>query len=62
MEKIVRVFKSHEESDAATRQDLLNMTPEERVQAFLSIQQRGIENASQQRLERVCRVIKLEQS
>ncbi|MBL8229275.1 MAG: hypothetical protein JNL98_12385 [Bryobacterales bacterium] len=62
MEKVVRVFHSWEEADAANRREWLSMTPEERVQIFLSLQQRGFEDASQQRLERVYRVLELEQS
>lgn len=62
MEKVVRVFTSWEEADAANRRERLSMTPEERVQLFLSLQQRGFEDAGQQRIERVCRVLDPDQS
>jgi hypothetical protein len=62
MEKVVRIFRSWEEADAADVEERLSMTPEERVEIFLTIQKWGFEDASQQRLERVCRVLELEQS
>jgi hypothetical protein len=62
MEKIVRVFQSFEKADKADLNDRQSMAPEERVQAFLAIQQRSFPNGTDERLERVYRVLTLEQS
>ena len=59
MEKVVRIFKTFAEADAADEEARRNLTPEERVEIFLAIQQRGAPNATEQRLARVCRVLKL---
>ncbi len=62
MEKVVRVFKSFEEADAATDKERQAMTPEQRVEVFLALQQGAYRNAADARLARVCRVLKLEES
>ena len=62
MEKVVRVFQSFREADEASARERQAMTPEERVEAFLTIQQRALPNATDERLARVCRVLTLEQS
>jgi hypothetical protein len=62
MEKVVRVFNSFEEADEANDRERQSLTPEERVEAFLQIQQRGFPNGADQRLARVYRVLTLEQS
>ena len=62
MEKVVRIFGSFEEADEADRRAREAMTPEERVEVFLAIQQRGLPNGVDERLARVCRVLTLEQS
>lgn len=62
MEKVVRIFQSFEKADEADLRDRLAMTPEERVEVFLGIQQRTFRNAADERLARVYRVLTLEQS
>lgn len=62
MEKVVRVFRSFQEADEATALERQMMTPEERVAAFFAIQQRSFRHGADERLERVCRVLTLEQS
>ncbi len=62
MEKVVRIFHSFDEADEADFRERQSMTPEERVEVFLAIQQRGFRNAADERLARVCRVLTLEQS
>jgi hypothetical protein len=62
MEKVVRVFDSFSEADAATDRERREMTPAERVDIFFALQQRGPSHASEQRLARVCRVLELQQS
>ena len=62
MEKVVRIFQSFDEADEADVRERQCMTPEERVEVFLAIQQRGFRNAADERLARVYRVLTLEQS
>ena len=62
MEKVVRIFQSFDEADEADVRERQSMTPEERVEVFLGIQQRGFRNAADERLARVYRVLTLEQS
>jgi hypothetical protein len=62
MKKVVRIFRSFQEADEATDRERQSMTPEERVEVFLAIQQRGFCNAADERLARVYRVLTLEQS
>jgi hypothetical protein len=62
MEKIVRIFQSFEKADEADVRERQSMTPEERVEVFLAIQQRSFRNGADERLARVYRVLTLEQS
>ncbi len=62
MEKVVRMLGSFEEADEADRRERQSMTPEERVEVFLGIQQRAYRNAADERLAPVYRVLTLEQS
>ena len=62
MEKVVRIFQSFEKADEADVRERQSMTPEERVEIFLGIQQRAFRNATDERLARVYRVLTLEQS
>jgi hypothetical protein len=62
MESVVRIFRSFEEAEAADVRDRQSMTPEQRVEVFLAIQQRAFRNAADERLPRVYRILTLEQS
>lgn len=62
MEEAVRIFKSFAEADTANELERRGMTPEERVEIFLAIQQRGATDAAEPRLAPVCRVLELERS
>lgn len=62
MDKVVRIFESFQKADAADVRQRQSMTPEERVEVFLAIQQRSFPNAADERLARVYRVLTLEQS
>ena len=62
MEKVVRIFRSFAEADEAADRERQSMTPEERVEVFLTLQQRAFRNAADERLARVYRVLTLEQS
>ena len=62
MEEVVRIFNSFAEADAADASRRRGMTPEERVEIFLVIQQRGATDAAEPRLAPVYRVLELERS
>jgi hypothetical protein len=62
MEKIVRVFDSFEEADNADTLFRSRLTPAQRVEMFFEIRERARNDAAEPRLERVCRVLELEQS
>lgn len=57
MEKVVRIFNSFEEADAAELDDYRRYTPEERVEILLEMRRWMAPNdESAERLERVLRV------
>ena len=62
MKKVVRIFHSFEEADAADALSRSEMSPQERVEIFFAIRERAHPDATQQRLARVCRVLELERS
>jgi hypothetical protein len=61
MEKVVRVFRSFEEADAANVEEDLRMTPEQRIEIVFALRDRVYPNASEQGFERVCRVVEREE-
>ena len=63
MEKVVRIFKSHEEADEADRQFYASLTPQQRMDMMVELLDfRGYEKiGAPERLERVYRVVKREQ-
>jgi hypothetical protein len=62
MEKVVRIFNSPAEADEADALFDAQLTPEERIRIAIELRDRRHPDAAQQRLERVCRVVKLERS
>lgn len=62
MEKVVRVFHSFSEADAADAAEDRSMTPEQRVAMVFELRERLYPDAAQQGFARVYRVIELEQS
>jgi len=62
MEKVVRIFRSHAEADAADALYDAQLSPEERIRIAIELRDRRHPDAAQQGLERVCRVVKLERS
>jgi len=62
MEKVVRVFESFEEADNADALYRSRLTPSQRIDIFFEIRERARNDAAEPRLERVCRVLELEQS
>jgi hypothetical protein len=59
MEKTVRVFRSFQEADAADREYYRNLTPEQRLRILFNLvaTDEAGQNGTQERLQRVCRVI-----
>jgi hypothetical protein len=62
MEKVVRVFDSFEEADNADALFRSRLTPAQRVEMFFEIRKRARNDAAEPPIERVCRVVDLEQS
>jgi hypothetical protein len=62
MEKVVRIFNSHAEADAADALWDAQLTPEERIRIAIELRDRRHPDAAQQGLARVCRVVELERS
>ncbi|HEY3824840.1 MAG TPA: hypothetical protein VGL82_09785 [Bryobacteraceae bacterium] len=62
MERVVRVFESFEEADQADALFRSRLTPQQRVDMFFEIREKARKDAAEPRLERVCRVLELEQS
>jgi hypothetical protein len=62
MEKVIRVFHSFSEADAADAAEDCSMTPEQRVAMVFELRERLYPDAAQQGFARVYRVIELEQS
>ncbi len=54
MEKGALGFKSFAEADAADVLARRDLTPEQRVEIFLAVQQRGAVTAAEPKLTRVC--------
>jgi hypothetical protein len=61
VEITVRRFENFEDADAADVEEDLRMTPEQRIAVVLELRERVYPGASEQRLERVCRITQLEQ-
>ena len=60
MEKVVRIFRSHEEADEADREYFQALTPQQRLDIFLELLWRGrSDDEAGERLERVYRIVEL---
>jgi hypothetical protein len=62
VEKIVQVFRSFEEADRADARFDAALSPQERLRILIELRDMRHPDAAEQRLARVCRVVKLEQS
>jgi len=62
MQKVVRIFKTFEEADAADALTRAQMSPQQRVNIFCELRERANPDAFKQGLARVYRVLELEQS
>jgi hypothetical protein len=62
VEKVVRIFDSAAEADQADALFDAGLTPDERVDMVIDLRDRLHPDAAQQRLARVSRIVKLEQS
>jgi uncharacterized protein YdeI (YjbR/CyaY-like superfamily) len=61
MEKTARIFRSFDEAEKADREYYHSLTPEERLALVFEIVAAQNPHGTEQRLERVCRVIKLKE-
>jgi hypothetical protein len=62
MEKVGRKFKSFAEAEQAERDYYRSLTPQQRLDLMLDIIRQGAPDEAFQRLERVCRIVKLHES
>jgi hypothetical protein len=61
MEKVARKFRSFAEADKADREAYQAFTPEQRLEMLCDLIASAYPDEIKQRLERVCRVIKLQE-
>jgi uncharacterized protein YdeI (YjbR/CyaY-like superfamily) len=61
MEKAVRIFHSFAEAEQAEREYYGSLTPEQRLEIVFELVATQQPNGTEQRLERVCRIIKLQE-
>ena len=61
MEKVVRIFHSFAEAEKSDREDYRALTPERRLEIVFELVAAQHPHATEQRLERVCRIIKLQE-
>jgi ABC-type multidrug transport system ATPase subunit len=61
MEKAVRIFHSFAEAGKADDEYYRSLTPEQRLEILLELVQSQQPDEAEQRLERVCRIIKLQE-
>ncbi|HZM03151.1 MAG TPA: hypothetical protein VFC44_09015 [Candidatus Saccharimonadales bacterium] len=61
MEKVIRTFKSFEEADKADAEFYRALTPEQRLDILGELIARVYPDAHKQGIERVCRIIKLQE-
>jgi len=62
VEKIVRVFSSFADADAADVRADASLSPEERLRILIELRDRRQPDASEQRFARVCRIVERERS
>jgi hypothetical protein len=62
VEKVVSVFDTFEEADAADALSRVQMTPQQRTGIFFELRERAHPDAFKQRLAGVYRVLELERS
>lgn len=61
MEKVARIFRSFAEADKADFEYYQSLTPEQRLDILGELITLAQTNETEQRLERVCRIIKLQE-
>jgi hypothetical protein len=62
MEKSVRIFRTPQAAGEADAREDARMLPPDRIQVVIELRNRLYPDAAQQKLARVCRITKLEQS
>ena len=61
VEKVARIFSSFAEADKADRESYQSFTPEQRLEMLCDLIASAYPDEIKQRLERVCRIIKLQE-
>jgi hypothetical protein len=62
VDKVVQAFATHAEADEADARFYASLTPEERINIVIELQDRRHPDAAQQGIARVCRITDLEGS
>jgi hypothetical protein len=61
MEKVIRKFHSFAEAEKADREYYRSLTPEQRLEILFDMVATRHRHEPEQRLERVCRIVKLQE-
>jgi hypothetical protein len=61
VEKVVRIFSSFAEADKADRESYQSFPPEQRLDILGELIARAYPDKTGQRIEKVCRIIKLQE-
>jgi len=61
VEKVARIFSSFAEADKADRESYLSFTPEQRLEILCDLIASSYPDITERKIERVCRVIKLQE-
>ena len=61
MEKVARIFRSFAEADQANVEYYRSLTPEQRLEILFELIANAQPDETEQRPERVCRIIKLQE-
>jgi uncharacterized protein YdeI (YjbR/CyaY-like superfamily) len=61
MEKVCRIFHTFAEAEQADREYYSSLTPEQRLEILFGLVAAQHPHGTEQRLERVCRIIKLQE-
>jgi hypothetical protein len=61
VEKAARIFHSFAEADKADAEYYRSLTPEQRLEILFDLVKSQLPDEPEQRLERVCRIIKLQE-
>ncbi len=62
MDPVIRKFSSFAEADAAEEESDIQLTPQQRLLLIMQLREQFYGDAVHQRLDRVCRIVKRDES